>query len=406
MARKQSKASLGRIGRVEREQRINKIIRISLIVLLTVVSALVIGGLIFNYFITPAKVIATVFDQEILVRDFQTRVRMQRQNMVTEYNGYYQQMTLIQDPNTQQQIQQLLLQYEYQLDPPELIGQSIINQMIDDIVITREAQARGIEVDEAEITETLQSVFGYFPNPTETPELVKPAEGEEPVPTSIPYPEPTSVTAEEYDQALNEYLEAYAEFGVDEPIITRIIEAQLYRTKLTELLSEGISKDEDQVWARHILVDDMETAESILVRLEEGETFISLVQELSGDPSAQGNLGDLGWFGEGKMVQPFNDAAFAAEVGEIVGPVESEFGYHIIEIMGREIRPMAESDFQNLVNLALVDLLSEIKVEAEEAGDLVLSEDWINYTPDDPKPIFSMREALEQSQQQGLPLPQ
>ncbi|MEN8241697.1 MAG: peptidylprolyl isomerase, partial [Chloroflexota bacterium] len=337
MAKKQSHATLGRVGRVEREKRINRIIRISMIALLAVVAAVVIGGLVIDKFITPAKVVATVFGEEITVGEFQIRVKMQRANMVAEHDQYYQLMSQIEDQASQQQYANIIAQYEYQLEAPEIIGESTLNQMVDDVLIKREALARDIEVSDAEITEAIQSVFGYFPNP-EVPE--KPAEdGAEALPAA---PVPTSITEEEYQTQMDEYLDSNSKYGVDEVVIYQIIEAMLYREKLTDLLAEGISTEEDQVWARHILVEDEETAESILVRLEEGEAFTALAPELSIDPSAASNYGDLGWFNAATMIPEFSEAAFSAEVGDIVGPVETTYGFHIIEIMGHEHRPMSE----------------------------------------------------------------
>jgi len=341
--------------------------------LLAIVAAVVIGGLVIGKFVTPAKVVATVFGEEISVGEFQIRVKMQRANMVAEHDQYYQVMAQIEDQASQQQYANIVAQYEYQLDPPEILGQSIINQMIDEILIKREAQSRGIEVSDAEVTETLQNVFGYFPNP-EFPD--KPGENEdEDAPAAAPVP--TSVTEEEYQTELDIYLDSYSQYGVDEGVIYQLIEAELYRERLTDLLAEGISTEEDQVWARHILVEDEETAESIFVRLEDGEAFIALAQELSIDPSAASNFGDLGWFNAATMIPEFSEAAFGGEIGDIVGPVETTYGFHIIEIMGHEFRPMAEEELNNVLNVALVDLLSEIKTEAEKSGDIDLSEDWI-----------------------------
>lgn len=80
----------------------------------------------------------------------------------------------------------------------------------------------------------------------------------------------------------------------------------------------------------HILVDSEEKAKQIIMKLEDGESFEDLAKGFSLCPSGQsgGNLGD---FGKGEMVKEFEDAAYAAGVGEIVGPVKTQFGYHIIK---------------------------------------------------------------------------
>lgn len=78
-------------------------------------------------------------------------------------------------------------------------------------------------------------------------------------------------------------------------------------------------------------------AGDILKRLREGEDFKTLADEFSQDPGnrtpeGEGRGGDLGWFGRGQMVKAFEDAAFGARVGDTVGPVKSDFGYHIIRV--------------------------------------------------------------------------
>ncbi|MDG1848226.1 MAG: peptidylprolyl isomerase, partial [Candidatus Marinimicrobia bacterium] len=67
----------------------------------------------------------------------------------------------------------------------------------------------------------------------------------------------------------------------------------------------------------------------IMDRAKAGEDFSSLANEYTQDPSNQEKGGDLGWFGKGQMVKPFEDAAFKAKKGSIIGPIESRFGSHI-----------------------------------------------------------------------------
>lgn len=86
------------------------------------------------------------------------------------------------------------------------------------------------------------------------------------------------------------------------------------------------------VSAKHILVEQEEQCKDILAQIESGaKTFEDAAQEFSTCPSkAKG--GDLGEFGRGQMVKEFEDAAFAAEIGHVVGPVKTQFGYHLIKV--------------------------------------------------------------------------
>lgn len=92
---------------------------------------------------------------------------------------------------------------------------------------------------------------------------------------------------------------------------------------------------EEMVRARHILVDTREEAEALRKQLLDGADFAELAREHSTDRGSGQQGGDLGWFGRGRMVAPFEQAAFALSVGEISEPVESNFGFHLIKVEER-----------------------------------------------------------------------
>lgn len=87
--------------------------------------------------------------------------------------------------------------------------------------------------------------------------------------------------------------------------------------------------------ASHILVGSMPEAQELIERIKSGEDFEALARKHSICPSGRDG-GKLGWFGKGQMVAPFEKAAFAGKVGEVVGPVQTQFGWHVIRINGRK----------------------------------------------------------------------
>ena len=94
---------------------------------------------------------------------------------------------------------------------------------------------------------------------------------------------------------------------------------------------DNFSKPET-VSAKHILVDSEDVCKEILAQIQNGEkTFEDAAKESSTCPSGQQG-GDLGEFGRGQMVKEFEEAAFAAEIGAIVGPVQTQFGFHLIKV--------------------------------------------------------------------------
>jgi peptidyl-prolyl cis-trans isomerase C len=101
-------------------------------------------------------------------------------------------------------------------------------------------------------------------------------------------------------------------------------------------------KPEEEIHARHILVSTEAEAKEIKERLEKGEDFATVAKEKSKDPSAEG--GDLGFFTRGQMLKPFEDAAFALDVGKISDPVQTQFGWHIIKVEEKRTRPLPTFD--------------------------------------------------------------
>ena len=99
-----------------------------------------------------------------------------------------------------------------------------------------------------------------------------------------------------------------------------------------------------QVKASHILVKEKEEADAVLKEVQGGADFATLAKAKSTDKGSAEKGGDFGWFEQKRMVKEFADAAFAAEKGAIVGPVQTRFGYHIIKVEDkREAIPLEEA---------------------------------------------------------------
>lgn len=81
--------------------------------------------------------------------------------------------------------------------------------------------------------------------------------------------------------------------------------------------------------AKHILVDHEHEAKDLLKKIESGESFEKLAQDFSNCPSGKQG-GDLGEFGKGMMVRPFEEAVLALKPGEVSAPVKTQFGHHLI----------------------------------------------------------------------------
>ena len=154
--------------------------------------------------------------------------------------------------------------------------------------------------------------------------------------------------------------------GIQEETLEEIFYSQYYMMKLSDEITAEIGdvdkavetyynehKEDyivNEVKASHILVDTEETAKEVLAKIEEGQDFGELAKEYSKDSSAA-NGGDLGYFVKEAMVAPFAEAAFALEIGQVSGIVQTQFGYHIIKCFDKRTRQMElEEAYQSVAS--------------------------------------------------------
>ena len=126
---------------------------------------------------------------------------------------------------------------------------------------------------------------------------------------------------------------------------------------------------EEELRARHILLDNREAADAIVADLENGADFAALAKERSKGPSGPSG-GDLGYFSKQSMVPAFSDAAFKLAAGETSPPVQTQFGWHVIRVEDRRNRPVPPLDqvrdqiYQLLISEAQRDIYDEMRARA------------------------------------------
>lgn len=131
----------------------------------------------------------------------------------------------------------------------------------------------------------------------------------------------------------------------------------------------------DEFSAAHILVETEEAAKEIKAELDGGADFATVAQEKSTGPSGP-NGGDLGWFGKGMMVEPFEEAILAMEPGQVSDPVQTQFGWHVIKL--NEIRQTQAPSLEEVRD----DVAQEIQQNAIEAA-MTAAAEGANVTRDD-----------------------
>lgn len=128
--------------------------------------------------------------------------------------------------------------------------------------------------------------------------------------------------------------------------------------------------DDEEVRARHILLDSREAADAVVVALNDGVDFETLAKERSKGPSGPSG-GDLGYFTKDAMVEPFANAAFKMQAGQMSAPVKTQFGWHIIKVEDRRSKPkpalvdVRDQIFQILIGEARQDIYAKMRGEAD-----------------------------------------
>jgi parvulin-like peptidyl-prolyl isomerase len=139
-----------------------------------------------------------------------------------------------------------------------------------------------------------------------------------------------------------------------------LVTGDILRSNISKKLAAGVSPYELKVRASHVLVATKQKAlaEKILAEAKAGANFAALAKKYSTDTASKTKGGDLGYFGHGTMVAPFDKAAFAMKVGEI-RLVQSQYGWHIIKLTGRQRMKMTSTELQTAQASAMQNWLNK-----------------------------------------------
>lgn len=194
----------------------------------------------------------------------------------------------------------------------KVTGPEAVDALIDEKIVELEIKKEKITVSDDEIDKEVEN-------------FKEEAGGEEAFHAAL---ENNNITEDDFKEDVIQYLSIRK---LMEPLVeVTDEEVKEYFEENKEMFDE-----QEQVDARHILVEEEDLANELYEKLKDGADFAELAQEHSTDGSAAAG-GDLGFFPRGKMVPEFEEKAFSLEVGKISEPVKSEFGYHIIETLDKK----------------------------------------------------------------------
>jgi parvulin-like peptidyl-prolyl isomerase len=416
-------------SRAEREAEIQRLVILGTGIALAVIVVILVAAIVIDRVVIPNQAVASVEGKNISVSDFQKRVKLDRFFYIQRLSGYINAYRQFGFPDDQisQQLQQdpTASKWLNDLQVPDQMGLTVVNELVDDQIVRNEAEKRGITVSQDQIKkqeqDLIQNYTGVTPptpepaveatgeataeatvNPTATPTpFVSPTPSPTPTITPTPAVSPTATgtplptlpptatltSAQQTDNFNsardNFYSTIRSETGLTEGDLNAYFEIQALREAVRDAVASDVKDKGLFVDARHILVKTEEEAKDILTALQNGESFAELAKASSIDTGSGAKGGELGWAPVSNYVKPFADAVTSAEIGKFVGPVKSDFGYHIVQVRAREERELSK-DQQDTAKANIFQ--TWLKDQNDSLKDKIQNNTatWSNRVPTDP----------------------
>lgn len=398
-------------SRVAREKRQIRYIRIGIGVVAAVIVLLLLAGLYKTQIADPAATrhakaelkeipAVTVNDTMISIADWQARVRYERQLRINQINRINQQLSFF-DPTTEFG-QQLISQGQAQiqeirniLELGDGIAADVLDQMVEEQLIRKEAARRGISVPPEELQKYIEvNLFAYpfpptpEPIPTLPPPTLAPTATVTPEPTASPTVPPTPRSQEDFELDYTRYIEQIREITeMSEETWRSMIEGELYRQKLQESYGDQVEPNVLHVKGRYIVAQEMATIDELLARLEEGETFQALEEEVQADEGEEpaARVESFDWSPLATLSSRFGNT-FSTIAGntnpgsyarEAVPSADGQ--YYLLFVEGSEIRELTDFLKEQQRNEAFQAWLDQ-----EKSGEGIVYGNWRDYIPREP----------------------
>lgn len=431
------------LSRAERERLWQRRALITIGVLVGISLVILAIALIYENLIRPREAVSVVEGHDITTADFEERVRFLRWetgqqirdlyaltgdiNVINQYASQLTNPISIGSQVLDEMEEEILIEEEAQARGIT-IDEAAVDKRVDEYL----AQSYGLTLPGAptatptpipSVTPTplVSPTPTVEPSPTTPPATATPSEDEaaadeeatEDEADTTPEAEPTisatatataTLTAPDIQATIARAEETYfkaAQDGadVDREVVRKVFYYDALRTALMDAMAAEAPTEELQVRVRHILIAfdpanvgsglpateeqraaAEEKANEVMAAIQNGEPFADLAREVSDDTGSAQNGGELDWQSPSGFVSAFADTVTTAEIGEIVGPVETEYGYHIIQVLGREVRALTDTQ----LNQRRSQLFSEWLTERKAAANIERSDNWLDRIPDEP----------------------
>lgn len=412
-SRRQSRKEVLRAQKHNEQVRIMRIAAISVgVIILLVVAVAIVNEMI----LMPNRSVATVNGQPVTLRDWQNRVEYERaqrimtlESQVEAFNG---------DIGLVQQFSGQAIM-ELMSENAEAVGESVLDRLIQTEVMRQAAEERGLLPTEADVDERIAESFNYFggasptstPDPTATVEPTPsitpiPAEGEEapleavptlePLPTNEPPPTPTPVSEESFQQEFGQILTDFKDLGVDEETYRSVVRDSIIAERLMDALAEeqGLPTEDVKASIFFLAFSDETEAAQAMDDITAGDflnvwnTIRSQSLDATADQTSTATASEVLWRTQDEYAASFGDAAATAifemplDTPSVMFTITGSDGqplYIIVQVSGREMRELSESE----LDARKQDLLLSF-VDEQMANNVETSELWRNRVPSSP----------------------
>lgn len=429
--------SRGISGKTRREMALEKKqanqmrrLRLGAMFVVGLIALIVIVGLIVEFVVTPNQAVAQIGNEEISLRDWQEMVRFQRAQLINSINEQYDQL-LDTEAADQELAQQDALRFVQQFSAQQInaltfsyesLGEIVLDQMVDDVLVKQAAEERGITVSPEEVDEAIGAQYSFYngdsptpfptatqgPEPTpsltpitfglepgETPEPAAAVETPTPGPTPSPFPSPTPVSEEYFNEQFEGDMAALSDLGADPDIFRNLVELSLIRQALAEALFEEDDREtEVPHTSAYLLVFGDETSAAEQLAIINDTSYLDVWNTVRSIPPGTELENQVQATERLFWTEEQYGSSFPAEVAvairdlpvgehsEVLAGVNAQTGetaYYIVAVSGREDRELDEFTIQRLQREGLTDFLN-----AERAARATVFENWRGRVPRQP----------------------
>jgi hypothetical protein len=330
------------VARRKKEEKLNRILTWSAIGVVVAVLLIIGYGLTMELVVKVRRPVARVDGVAISTQQFQQRLYYQRLLMrrQLDMNQYYLSQIDASDETMQsyyQYLQSTVSSLESQLAVSSAsdLGKQVLDYMLEEEVVRKEAQARNLTVSQDDLDLTIEQIVGYDRTATETVT--------------------DTSTIESFDSLYEQYNENFLKPSqFSEQDFRTMVETSLLRDQLVAEIGADIPKTSDQVDPILFAVDSEEAGTALRERIENGEDPTGLIVELNNDESDQTAAVALSWvpagYLEAQLGAEIEQETFNTPVGQVAGPTLGNDGqYYVVYINGHEERPVDDATMQQML---------------------------------------------------------